>query len=84
LIIPGEGYWDLAVSQRLLHGRLYRENFMQGQLLRALGGESAVSAEVYVDDVLGILEVLSPQLVTLPVVLLVLSISCLREGWGIE
>jgi hypothetical protein len=67
-----------------LRGRLYIEDFTQGQLLRALGGEYAVFAEDDVDDVLWILEVLSPQLVTLPVVLLVLSISCLREGWGIE
>jgi hypothetical protein len=49
-----------------------------------LGRESAVSAEDDFDDVLWILEVLSPRLVTLPIVLLVLSLSCLGEGWGIE
>jgi hypothetical protein len=59
-------------------------DFVQGQLLRMLGRESAVSAEDDFDDVLWILEVLSPRLVTLPIVLLVLSLSCLGEGWGIE
>jgi hypothetical protein len=54
------------------------------RLLRVLGGESTVSAKDDVDDVLGILEVLSPRLVTLIIILLVLSLSCLREGWGIE
>jgi hypothetical protein len=57
---------------------------VQGQLLCVLGGESAVSAEDDIDDVLGILEVLSPRLVTLVVVLLVVSLFCLRLGWGIE
>jgi hypothetical protein len=57
---------------------------MQGQLLRALGGESAVSAEDDINDVLRILKVLSPRFVTLLPVLLVLSLSCLREGWCIE
>jgi hypothetical protein len=57
LIIPGEGDRDLAVSQRLLRGRLYREDFTQGQLLRTLGGESAISAEDDVDDVLQVLEI---------------------------
>jgi hypothetical protein len=33
---------------------------MQGYLLRALEGESVVSAEDDIDNVLGILEVLSP------------------------
>jgi hypothetical protein len=84
LIIPGEGDRDLALSQRLLCGRLYKVDFVQGQLLRMLGRESAVSAEDDFDDVLWILEVLSPRLVTLPIVLLVLSLSCLGEGWGIE
>jgi hypothetical protein len=75
LIVSREGDRDLAVSQRLLRGRLYREDFAQGQLLRALGVESAVSAEDDIDDVLWILEVMSPRLVTLVVVLLVLSLS---------
>jgi hypothetical protein len=83
LIVPREGDWDLAISQRLLLGRLYGEDFAQGQLLRALGGESAVSTEDVVDNVLRILEVLSPRLVTLVIVLLVLSLSYLRVGWGV-
>jgi hypothetical protein len=49
-----------------------------------LGRESAISAEDDVDDALRILEVLSPRLVTLLFILLVLSLSCLREGWCIE
>jgi hypothetical protein len=57
---------------------------MQGQLLRALGGESTVSAEDDVDDVLRILKVLSPRLVTSLIIFLVLSLSSLREGWCIE
>jgi hypothetical protein len=36
---------DLVVSQRLLHGRLHREDFAQGQLMRSFGGEAAVSIE---------------------------------------
>jgi hypothetical protein len=84
LIIPREGDRDLAVSQRLLRGRLYREDFIQGQLLRALGGASAVSAKDDVDDVLRVLEILSPRLVTLVVVLLVISLSCLGKGWSVE
>jgi hypothetical protein len=67
-----------------LRGQLYREDFVQGQLLRALGGESAISAEDGVDDVLRVLEILSPRLVTLIIFLLVLSLSYMRKGWGIE
>jgi hypothetical protein len=78
LIIPREGNWDLAVSQRLLCGRLYKEDFAQGQLLCALGGEDDV------DDILRILEILSPRLVTLIVILLVLSLSSLGKGWSVE
>jgi hypothetical protein len=33
---------------------------MQGQLLRALGGEAAVSTEDDIDDILWVLEILSP------------------------
>jgi hypothetical protein len=84
LIIPIEGDRDLVVSQRLLRGRLYREDFAQGQLLRTLGGESAISTEDDVDDVLQVLEILSPQLVTLIIVLLVLSLSYLGKGWRVE
>jgi hypothetical protein len=83
LIIPGEGGWDLAVSQRLLRGRLYREDFAQGQLLCVLGGESTVSVEDDVDDVLRVLEILSPRLVTLVIVILVLSLSGLGKGWSV-
>jgi hypothetical protein len=68
----------------LVVARLHREYFMQGQLLRALGGESTVSAEDDVDDVLRILKVLSPRLVTSLIIFLVLSLSSLREGWCIE
>jgi hypothetical protein len=42
-----------------LYGRLDREDFAQGQLLRALGGEAAISAEDDVDDILGVLKILS-------------------------
>jgi hypothetical protein len=84
LIVPGEGDRDLIVSQRLLRGWLYREDYAQGELLRALGGKSTVSAEDDVDNILRILKSLSPRLVTLLVILLVLSLSCLREGWDIE
>jgi hypothetical protein len=48
-----------------------------------LGGESAVSTEDEVDNV-RILELLSPRFVTSLVILLVLSLSSLREGWCIE
>jgi hypothetical protein len=64
----------------------------------SLGGESAVSAEDDVDDVLRILKVaeddvddilrnlkvLSPRLVTSFIILPILSHSYLREGWCIE
>jgi hypothetical protein len=51
----------------------------------ALGGESAVSIEDDVDDIFWILKVFSPHLATsFLVILLVLSLSCLREGWSIE
>jgi hypothetical protein len=49
-----------------------------------LGRESTISVKDDVDDILQILEVLSPRLVTFLVILLVLSIPCLREGWCIE
>jgi hypothetical protein len=52
--------------------------------LRALGGKSAVSTEDDVDNILRILEVLSPRLITFIIVLLVLSLSYLGKGWGIE
>jgi hypothetical protein len=84
LIIPRKGDRDLAVSQRLLYGGLDREDFAQGQLLRVLGGEAAISAEDDVDDILQVLEILSPQLVTLVIVLLILSLSILGEGWSVE
>jgi hypothetical protein len=67
-----------------LYGRLDREDFAQGQFLRVLGGEAAVSAEDDVDDILRVLEILSPRLVTLIVVLLILLLSVLRKGWSIE
>jgi hypothetical protein len=43
-----------------------------------------VSAEDDVDNILRILELLSARLVTSIVILLVLSLSSLREGWCIE
>jgi hypothetical protein len=49
-----------------------------------LGGKSTISAEDDVDDVLRILEVLSPRLVTSFIILLALLLSCLGEGWCIE
>jgi hypothetical protein len=84
LIVLGEGDRDLAVSQRPCRGWLHREYFTQGQLLFTLGGESAVSTKDDVDDVLRILEVLGPQLVTGFIILLVFSLSCMREGQCIE
>jgi hypothetical protein len=67
-----------------LRGRFYREDFAEGQLLHALGGESAVSIEDDIDNVLRDLEILSPQLVTLVVILLVLSLSFLGKGSSVE
>jgi hypothetical protein len=67
-----------------LHGRLCREDFAQGQLLRALGGKTSVSIEDDVNDILRVLEILSPRLDTLVVVLLVLSLSGLGKGWSVE
>jgi hypothetical protein len=52
------------VSQRPLYGGLDREDFAQGQLLCALGGEATVSMEDDVNDILRVLEILSPRLVT--------------------
>jgi hypothetical protein len=66
-----------------LHLRLYREDFTQGQLLRTLGGEATVSTEDDVDDILRVLKILSPELVTLIVVLLVLSLSGLGKEWSV-
>jgi hypothetical protein len=83
LIIP-EGDRDLAISQRFLRGRLYREDFTQGQLLHALGGDSTVSTEDGVDDVLRVLEILSPRLVTLIIMLLVVLLSGSGKGWSVE
>jgi hypothetical protein len=68
----------------LLYGGLDREDFTQGQLVRALGGEAAVSAEDDVDDILQVLEILSSRLVTLVVVLLILLLSVFRKGWSVE
>jgi hypothetical protein len=84
VIIPIEGDLDLTVPQRLLRGRLYRQDFMQGQLLCVLGGEAAISTEDDVDDILRVLEILSPRLVTLIIVLLVLSLSGLGKEWSVE
>jgi hypothetical protein len=47
---------------------------MQGQLLRALGREAVISTKDDVDDILRVLEILSPRLVTLIVVLLILPL----------
>jgi hypothetical protein len=82
LIILGKGDRDLAVSQRSYRGRLHRKYFAQGQLPCALGGESTIKDDV--DDVLRILKILSFGLVTFLVILLVLSLSYLREGWCID
>jgi hypothetical protein len=84
LIIPGKGDRDLTVSQRLLYGGLNREDFTQGQLLRMLGGEAAIYTEDDVSDILRVLEILCPQLVTLVIVLLILPLSVLREEWSVE
>jgi hypothetical protein len=65
LVVSREGDQDLVVSQRFLYGGLDRENFAQGQLLHVLRGEATISTEDDVDDILWVLEVLSPQLVTL-------------------
>jgi hypothetical protein len=61
-------------------------NFLSSgnQLLHALGVESTISAKDDVDDVLRILEILGPRLVTFLVILLVFSLSCLREGSCIQ
>jgi hypothetical protein len=67
-----------------LYGGLDKEDFVQVQLLRAFGGEAAVSTEDDVDNVLWVLEILSPRLVTLIVILLILSLFILGKGWGIE
>jgi hypothetical protein len=67
-----------------LYGELDRKDFAQGQLLHALGGEASVSAEDDIDDILRVLEILSPRLVILIVVFLILSLSILRKGWSIE
>jgi hypothetical protein len=50
----------------------------------ALGEEAAIFTEDGVDDVFRVLEILSPQLVTLVVILLVLSLSGLGKRWSIE
>jgi hypothetical protein len=57
-----------------LYDGLDREDFIQGQLLCALGGETVVSTEDDVDNILQVLEILSPRLVTLIVVLLILQL----------
>jgi hypothetical protein len=67
-----------------LHGRLYREDFEQGQLPRRLGGEAAVSTEDDIDDILRVLEILSPQIVNLVIILVVLSLSSLGKWWSME
>jgi hypothetical protein len=84
LIISREGDRDLAVSQRLLRGRLYREDFAKGQLLRALGRQSTVSTKDDVDGILRVVEIMSPRLVTLVIILLVLSLSRLEKRWSLE
>jgi hypothetical protein len=63
---------------------IYKEYFTQGQLLRALGRETADSTEDDVDDIRRILEILSPRLVTPVIILLVLSLAGLVKGWCVE
>jgi hypothetical protein len=75
---------SFAGLEKLLHGMLYRANFMQGQLLRMLGGEAIVSIEDDVGKILRVQEILSPRLVTLVIILLVLSLSGLGKGWSVE
>jgi hypothetical protein len=43
-----------------LRGRLLREVLVQGQLLRALGGEATISTQDDVDDILWVQEILGP------------------------
>jgi hypothetical protein len=57
---------------------------VQGHLLRALQGEAAVSVEDDVDDVLQVLKVLSPRLVTLIIIPLILPLSILRRELSVE
>jgi hypothetical protein len=49
-----------------------------------LGGEAAIYTEDDVSDILRVLEILCPQLVTLVIVLLILPLSVLREEWSVE
>jgi hypothetical protein len=50
----------------------------------ALRGEATVSAEDDVDDILRVLEVLSPQLITLVIIPLIPPLSVLRKEWSVE
>jgi hypothetical protein len=49
-----------------------------------LRGEATVSAEDDVDDILWVLKILSPSLITLFIVFLILPLSVLRKEWSVE
>jgi hypothetical protein len=67
-----------------VYGKLDREHFTQGQLLRALQGKATISTEDDIDDILRVLEVLSSRLVTFLVLPLILPLSILRKQWSVE